>query len=1279
MAAATQSSAVVSPAENVERAIVFISYAREDKDFVLRLNEALQLKGVDVRGDWQLVRGESYQEQLRDLQLNADTVIFILSPDSVRSVPCRAELDRAADQKKRILPVVCRDVGQLENELPPALSLPQWTFLRHEDDFITGVQGLVQAINTDFGLMPEHRRLLQAAEIWERNNRSSSYLLRKDGLRRAEDWLTKTGVDANKLPKATALQLEYIRASRSAQTRGSRIAIVLVAAIAVAMAVLAVVALIQRSQAKKEQKIAEDQTAEAQKQRGIAEGQTKIATEQKGIAEQQKVAAEKEATEARKETANRLAVEAVEKLNGSPEKALTLALQAVKTFSSHQDPLVPSAVGALQKVMLGFAGSRPVLPWRDGRQPVAIDPSLRWVASSDRKGAVIFGPVGGNKTQQLSPPAVPFGKGERWANEETLLIFSDNKLVAARPLTNVKDHIIAVLWFWKLTERGLDRTPIILGTFEIPWWSGIRMLVSPDGAWLAHTNGYQAVFVRNLDRPDSMLSIRSNVGGNWHTEFSRDSRMLVIESRGSIQLIALPAGGGKPAELKRLETHIPEVFHLAIYPPLGQLQQEIAKRKLLAALGVNGEVEWWDLSEAIPVRHELPSLFSAFRDSLQVVHLDSDRVSGSLDWSPGGIALLATMAEKTTSEFGVAAFYAIDGKDGWRPLLHRYEGKYGSSTSRSEGSPGAVTGYKVKNAGDLGVKSATWLSDEGALTLGFNGTLFAREVAHLGANQFWLVASQVSFVSVFGSYIVTGGQDGKLRFFDPENIGDEDRPAHPLTLNGHDAPIRDVLGTPPDRILSIDTAGVARIWSLGHPMLTPDNTLGVVGNWKWLLRRPEKSNLELWPLDAPDVPWVPRSQLALGNSKQIATAQDGSWAATLNVEPSNSLPLVIRLWQMEQNASTRTPRVERRYPAIMPDLSISVDLKFAVSGSEARVILSSTDFAKNRSVVWMGDLFKPGKKLRELKNGAVELQLKGATPDLRWALVELKQQGSPQKLSKLVDLRRWDQVEPPFLALEGFEAERISKTSPDGEWLCLDARSGKPLIVDLSSATKGGHSVQWSERTSYREIIFGRQRPPMIIDSDANVQVWNASSKAGTHFQKVVHNPDLTEMAWDDSGEWLALAHRDGRVWLTRPPGVTSDELRRHIQSSIAQTALPLPLEPEARGEIWRLFPFPELGWIVASNDKYNVLIWRRSPDGTWQDPPMVMSNRELYFDGELHDVRFRSDGRMAFFNGQVVNFDPSELMAEGHRLLSGRLPVNNGLKSQATKAPSQSHSSTRP
>ena len=70
-----------------EELSVFISYAREDAVFVRRLDEALRLKGVDIRADWQLARGEKYDEELRRFIRDTDATIFVITPDSIGRVP----------------------------------------------------------------------------------------------------------------------------------------------------------------------------------------------------------------------------------------------------------------------------------------------------------------------------------------------------------------------------------------------------------------------------------------------------------------------------------------------------------------------------------------------------------------------------------------------------------------------------------------------------------------------------------------------------------------------------------------------------------------------------------------------------------------------------------------------------------------------------------------------------------------------------------------------------------------------------------------------------------------------------------------------------------------------------------------------------------------------------------------------------------------------------------------------------------------------------------------
>jgi len=134
MAAPIQSGLPPASGKQQDNAVVFLSYAREDTHFPLRLADVLRLNGIDPRGDWELLRGEAYERQ------------------------CCVELERAAEQEKRILPVVFMDVSALENELPKELSSPQWTHLRSADDFVAGVQGLVEAVIADFDLNSHRRR-----------------------------------------------------------------------------------------------------------------------------------------------------------------------------------------------------------------------------------------------------------------------------------------------------------------------------------------------------------------------------------------------------------------------------------------------------------------------------------------------------------------------------------------------------------------------------------------------------------------------------------------------------------------------------------------------------------------------------------------------------------------------------------------------------------------------------------------------------------------------------------------------------------------------------------------------------------------------------------------------------------------------------------------------------------------------------------------------------------------------------------------------------------------
>ncbi len=241
---------------------VFISYSRRDKSFVERLHDALKSREYDVWVDWEdIPPSAEWFEEIRSGVRSADGFIYVISPDSVSSEVCTRELGNAVDQRKRIVPVVCREPDG--RAVPEAAAALNWVFLRTEDDFDAGFAQLVSALETDLNHVRTHTRLGVAAARWESSGHDKSLLLRGSDLATAEAWLV---AGAGKQPEATQLHRQYVLSSRQAATRRQRTTIGAVSvALGVAIA-LAIVALVQRSTAIHERNVAYSRQLDANAQ-----------------------------------------------------------------------------------------------------------------------------------------------------------------------------------------------------------------------------------------------------------------------------------------------------------------------------------------------------------------------------------------------------------------------------------------------------------------------------------------------------------------------------------------------------------------------------------------------------------------------------------------------------------------------------------------------------------------------------------------------------------------------------------------------------------------------------------------------------------------------------------------------------------------------------------------------------------------------------------------------------------------------------------------------------
>jgi hypothetical protein len=102
---------------------VFVSYSRKDREFVQKLVAALVAEKREVWLDEKDI--EPTAEWLKKIFDNieaADNFLFVISPDSVVSTYARKEIDHAALNNKRMVPIFCEPVP--DEAIPEAIEKP---------------------------------------------------------------------------------------------------------------------------------------------------------------------------------------------------------------------------------------------------------------------------------------------------------------------------------------------------------------------------------------------------------------------------------------------------------------------------------------------------------------------------------------------------------------------------------------------------------------------------------------------------------------------------------------------------------------------------------------------------------------------------------------------------------------------------------------------------------------------------------------------------------------------------------------------------------------------------------------------------------------------------------------------------------------------------------------------------------------------------------------------------------------------------------------------------
>lgn len=457
---------------------LFISYSRKDIEAARKLTKAFHGQGLDFWIDWEGIPPtvDWWREIERGIE-QANIFLFLLSPDSAASKVCRQEIEHAAKNGKRLIPVVVRDIKA--DESPAELKSLNWIFLREHDDFDTNFGKLITAIKTDYEWVQAHCQLQIKAREWERNNREDGFLLHGKELQDAEIQLV---ANSAKEPHPTDLQRDYVLKSRQVTDRQRRKLTSATVAGLIIVAALAVYGFMQAGLARDAQAIAEANAASAQTAQANAESNENARATAQAQAEERAIVAR----------AGELAAQSISLQDRNFQNSLLLGIEGcyllddVQTRGALLDNI--RANPQLRQIIAGHSN------WVNS---VAFSPDGRLLASGSNDNTIILWDVAtGEPVGQPFKGHSDFVESLAFSPDSKTLVSGggDNQIIVwnvttgqpiGKPLTGHSSHINRVAYSpnGKLIASGGNDGKIIL-------WNAITRqpvgepLVSEESGWV---------------------------------------------------------------------------------------------------------------------------------------------------------------------------------------------------------------------------------------------------------------------------------------------------------------------------------------------------------------------------------------------------------------------------------------------------------------------------------------------------------------------------------------------------------------------------------------------------------------------------------------------------------------------------------------------------------------------------------------------------------------------------------------------------------------------------
>ncbi|WP_020530172.1 TIR domain-containing protein [Flexithrix dorotheae] len=190
---------------------VFISYSHEDEAFMEKVKKSLMRNSYTVwTSKTDIKTGVKFKQEINAGIEGASNILYLVSPNSVKSEYCLQELEYADNLNKRIISVMVEETSL--HEIPDFISRIQFLDFsgtsQDKELFQNAMDQLVGALDQDKDYIERHKMLLVRALKWRDQNANLSILLRGHNLEIAKSWLKESENKGNFPP--TNLHRDFI-------------------------------------------------------------------------------------------------------------------------------------------------------------------------------------------------------------------------------------------------------------------------------------------------------------------------------------------------------------------------------------------------------------------------------------------------------------------------------------------------------------------------------------------------------------------------------------------------------------------------------------------------------------------------------------------------------------------------------------------------------------------------------------------------------------------------------------------------------------------------------------------------------------------------------------------------------------------------------------------------------------------------------------------------------------------------------------------------------------